>query len=292
MVNSMTGFGRAELTFIGGKLLVEMRTVNHRFLDVHMQLPTSLRHIEQDLLKLIKSRVNRGKFDLKVEIEENRGRLKKLQVNETLYDDYIKTMRRFMKTENVEQKISLDSSLIDLGIIEVVDDESTTNGLEELVLNTSKDALVQLLSMRETEGEYLYGDVYERLLELEQMELKIKGYVPEVETMYRERLESKLSESYRSLNEHDERLHQEIAFLLDKSDITEELTRLHSHRLQFLQTLTEQPPMGRKLEFILQEMNREINTIGSKANHAEISKSVVSFKAELEKLREQAQNIE
>ena len=289
----MTGYGRAEGQKDDYTYLVEVRSVNNRFIEINTRLPKAHIDLEQPLKKLIKSYCSRGSITLSISIvnsNENTGEWK-VKPNLPLATQYVTALNQIRDSLKLEGKIDLKSVI---GIRDIVKIEplAVEPANHELILNTATQALSSLQKMRKEEGVNLQKDLEQRIDAIESHATKIESYYPEVVKEY----QNKLKERIKSLNEDIEpdetRIAQETALLADRCDITEEITRLRSHLNQFRNFFNTNEPIGRKLEFITQEINREVNTTGSKSTDIKISNKVIEIKSELEKIREQVQNIE
>jgi len=291
MIKSMTGFGRGEAEREGVTVTVEAISVNNRFCDVAVRMPRSFSEMESKLAEKVRARIRRGRVNLSVTCKEAAVGEKALEVNVELARVY-----RDMLSE-LQKELDLDGS-VDVHLIASLPDvfkyepkEVASEHIWALVSEASDAALDALDEMRRAEGERLYDDFVERIGGLEELLHQIEESAPERVVRLRDRLREQVA---RLLTEQvdEQRLAMEIALFAERSDVTEECVRFHSHDQQFLTALEAGEAVGRKLNFLLQEMNREANTIGAKANDATISHFVVAIKEEIEKLREQVQNVE
>ncbi len=292
VIKSMTGFGRGESDLNGLRAVVEIRSVNHRFREITVRISRSYFQLEERIKSLINDHVVRGHLDVYVNIEDRREKKRNVKLDKELLIAYDKCLREMAEILNIEYEIELDdlSRLPDVLLVEEKEED-----IEEVwtaVQQSLQNAINEILEMREREGARLYEDFIHRKTYISELLDKIKERGPQLNEELRARLKSKL---HQILDDHEideSRLATEVVLFAERSSITEELVRLNSH-LQLLQeTLQSGEPVGRKIEFILQEMNREINTIGSKAADLVISPLVVEIKSQIEKMREQAQNIE
>ncbi|MEW4289197.1 YicC/YloC family endoribonuclease [Rossellomorea marisflavi] len=291
MVISMTGFGRSRIESGGHTVIVEMKTVNHRFSELNIRMPRQLMKLEDKIKKQLSTFINRGKIDLFIDISGGGLIHKNLHIDWGLIEDYHQLVNKVKDTYSLKGDIAL-SDLLGRGEFVTVEETEEENAeLDELVMEAVLKASDELRKMRVEEGKALHSDF---LIHLDQIRIcldELSAHAPAVTLQYRERLRKRIREW--SEGDPDEaRLLSEVAIFADKSDITEELTRLGSHLQYFHATLNQDGVMGRKLDFIIQEMNREVNTIGSKANDSSISTLVVELKSALEKVREQVQNVE
>jgi uncharacterized protein (TIGR00255 family) len=292
MIKSMTGFGRRQGAWSDGMVSVEVRSVNHRFLETSIRLPKSMSGLEERFKKTIQQHCLRGRVDLTVLIQGNRGSARTVQLDVGLAKQYHQTLRTLQRT--LKLKGSIDIGLM-AGFRDIIalseqptDDPKFTKMVEKLGLLAVSD----LAKMREKEGALLAQDILARLDQVRGRRMVVSSRAPHIaqETFDRmkQRVEKLLADSIPDLP----RLNQELALYADRCDITEELVRLDTHMLQFERALQGTEPVGKTLDFLLQEMGREVNTVGSKANDAAIRADVVRMKAELERMREQIQNVE
>ena len=292
MLKSMTGYGSAESVFKDGRITIEIKSVNHRYLDISCRIPKILPGWEGQARNIISKRFSRGRFDVFVQLDSNREKVPEFQLNIPLALQYFSVLKELRDELDLSGEIDVEMLTRVKDIITVKEIESGLEGEEQAFLEALNTALDSLERMRCAEGEVLYGDIYAKVNSIERLIHDIRDRSPQVLIEYKEKLEKRVKE-LSSVVEFDVlRLNQEVAFLAERSDITEELVRIGSHMKQFEVMMKINEPVGRKLDFLLQEINREINTIAAKANDAEISQKVVEVKTELEKIREQAHNIE
>lgn len=287
----MTGFGRGEKEGTGKKFVVEIKSVNHRYSEIVVKLPRQYNLLEEHIRHLVQKCIKRGRVDVFVKEYEIGESNSKIQVDKELAMHYYKFLKDLADNMNISSNISI-FELVNLP--DVIKNEEVEENLDEVKVILSEavqQALEQLILMRKQEGEQLYNDLKNRINIIMKIHEKISQKSPVVVEEYRERLHKRTVELLKE--QYDEnRFAQEVLYFAEKSNITEELVRLKSHFEQFLNTLNSTGAVGRKLDFIVQEMNRETNTIGSKANDLEIAHFVVEIKTEIEKIREQVQNIE
>lgn len=292
MTRSMTGFGRRQSPWQDGAVTVEVRSVNHRFLEVACRLPRSLAHLEDQFKKIAQQVCTRGRVDLTVTIQGGRGRTQTVMVDQTLAKQYHQKLRRLKKSLKLSG--SLDVALI-AGLREVVslsDQPAEDPKLAKLVQKLATQAFDDLGAMREREGQALASDMRGRLRTIRAHREAVAIRSPKLVREAFDRMKDRVGKLIGGEALDMARLHQELAIFADRGDITEEIVRLDSHMLQFEQTLNRSESVGKTLDFLLQEMGREVNTMGSKANDAEIAGLVVQMKTELERIREQVQNVE
>lgn len=292
MLKSMTGFGQASHSRGQDKWVVEIRSVNHRFFDYSARLPQSLTPLESEIRNLVQTQVKRGKINLFVNQNGNDPSAEKVGIDEKKIDFYYKGLKKVASRLGIPAQISV-RDLITLPHVFVVE----RNGLNvekewPWIEKTVKKAVANFLSMKEREGQLLEKDFLGRLSTIAKAAQKIKTTAEKVILQYQSKLKARVSELTSGLEFDQEKLAREVAIMADRADITEEIVRLDNHLSLFRVTLKEGDEVGKKLDFIIQEMNREVNTIGSKSLSFEISHEVIQIKNEIEKIREQVQNIE
>jgi len=292
MISSMTGYGRGEATGEGITAIAEVRSVNSRYFEVNARLPRSLSLRENDVRELVRSKAGRGKINVVVSIDRESANGIPLKINKAAARSYIKLLNDLRKASGIKEKVTLDHLLKFSEVIEATELDSADEKEWAVAEKALGSALDELKVMRQKEGNELRKDLESRiqLLEgkIELIEKLSKESIPEQRTRLRERVQQLLT----SGTVDENRIELEIALLADKLDVTEECVRFRSHNKFFLEALINEESAGRKLNFLVQEMNREANTIGSKAANAAIAHHVVEIKEELEKIREQLQNVE
>jgi uncharacterized protein (TIGR00255 family) len=287
----MTGFARRQTTWQGGSVSVEIRSVNHRFLDVACRLPRSLAHLEETFKKAIQERCGRGRIELSVSVQGGHGKAMTINLDQSLAKQYHRHLRTLKKTLKLSGSIDLALIAGLRDVLSISDQPPDQPGLARLIPQLLGEALEELVDMRAREGAALEEDLVARLTVIRDYMRRVAGRAPTLAGEALDRMKSRLAKLLEGVPDLP-RLHQELAIFADRTDITEELVRLESHMVQFEQTLKHTEPIGKTLDFLLQEIGREVNTIGSKANDAEIGGQIVEMKAELERIREQTQNIE
>lgn len=289
----MTGYGRKESGDGAVHFTVELRSLNNRFLDIQVKAPRALASLESRVKKAVQDRFSRGRFDIFISRNGDQERAAVLTVNEELAAQYIQALRGIKIRHNLAGDVELSTIAALPDVIALRESREDPEDLWQVLAKCLSDALDDLGRMRTEEGAALVGDIRERLGSIERTTAAIRLKAPAVVEQARKRMTDALA---RLLNEQPDpvRVAQEIAMLAERTDVTEELTRLGSHITQFRGMLDDSSPegIGRKLDFLIQEMGREINTIASKAMDAAISMDAVFVKSELEKIREQVQNIE
>jgi uncharacterized protein (TIGR00255 family) len=292
LIKSMTGYGWGEAVIEGKIFTVELKAVNHRFSEVVLRLPRTLSPIEERIRKLIQSRVTRGRVDGFLNMKDSDGKTSAVKVDKELAGAYYKAIKELQESLEIEGKIKL-KNLVDLpGVLALEDPVENVEQWWPAILRAVESALESLVRMRAEEGEQLASDLLARVVLVSSLNAKIRERSPVVVEEYRERLGVRLSDFMKDSGLTPERLAAEAALFAERSNITEETVRLESHFKQVRSCIETGDPVGRKLDFLVQEMNREINTIASKANDLEICRWAVEVKSELEKIREQVQNIE
>lgn len=288
---SMTGYGKVQLSAEGREITVELKSVNHRFLDISCRLPRALSFAEDALRKTIGQYLKRGHVDVFVNYQNMRKDARVVRVDANLAEQYRDAVKQLCEITGAEDdcKASYYAQLPEVITVEVAQDDQ--DAVLALLKDAACQALAQMVNMRTHEGEALKKDLSDHLALMEKQVAMIAVRAPEVPKLYQERLLARLNDM--QVNELDQqRLAQEVALMADHCAIDEELSRLSSHIAQTRLVMEQQGEAGRKLDFLVQEMNREANTIGSKASDAEIAQLVVDLKSEIEKLREQIQNVE
>ncbi|ALC91042.1 hypothetical protein AM500_15535 [Bacillus sp. FJAT-18017] len=291
MVVSMTGYGSSQRESGNFAVNVEIKTVNHRFCEYSIRMPRHLMKLEDSLKKTVGRHIQRGRVEILVTVEGTGSEEKALQVDWALLDQYFQFASEAGKRYGFDPADAFKAILGREEIIHIEERESRDDELGTLILSAADEAGILLKQMRLAEGAALKADLSGNLNRCDKLVKELEQYAPQVAGQYRDRLAARMEELLGS--EIDEsRLLSEVALFADKSDIHEELARLNSHISQFFHILDSGEAIGRKLDFLVQEMNREANTIGSKANDSAIAKRIVELKSLIEKLKEQVQNIE
>lgn len=292
MPKSMTGYGRSKMLFGAREITVEIRSVNHKFFEFSSRVPRQYGYIEDKLKALFSASISRGKVEAYVSISTNDGSDVSVEVNTPLAENYISALRKANSTLNLTDDITLTRLFGIPDIFTVTKAETDENELWEEVRATASAALEGFVDMRRREGERLKADILTKLDYIEETVAKIELRSPEVTKEYRERLYQKLCDILQDKNIDEARILTETAIFADKTAVDEETVRLKSHVASFRELLELDEPIGKKLDFLVQEMNREVNTTGSKCSDLTITKMVVDLKSTIEKVREQIQNIE
>ncbi len=292
VLRSMTGYGRSQKILGGRDILVEIRSVNHRYYEYSSRIPRSYNYIDEKLKALLKTSVSRGKIEVAVTINNIEGKDTEIAINKGVAEGYVTALRSVSEELGLVDDITL-SKLIKLP--DVFSVQKTPDDEEQIwkdVSEVTAEALAKFVEMRQVEGERLRSDVIEKADNILSMVGCVEEISPQTVENYRNRLFKKISEILEDKNIDEQRILTEAAVFADKVAVDEETVRLRSHISQLKTMLDSDEPVGRKLDFIVQEMNREVNTIGSKAQDLNVTKYVVDMKSEIEKIREQIQNIE
>ena len=291
-LKSMTGYGKGEASAAGGTVTVEIRTVNHRYGEVSVRMPRSLYAWENEVKRLVSAVLKRGKIDVSVQWEEAVGADSVPQLDIAVARGYYDAFCRLAKELNAPQDVPVSYLMSQKGVMKDLSGALDEDELHSRLMAAAQSAVEAVDGMRALEGEALVNDLQARRRQVAEWVDLIEQRAPQVVLDYRQKLKSRLDQLLEGIALDDTRLTQEVALLADRSDITEELVRVARHFRQFDAALLLPEPVGSKLDFLMQEMNREINTIGSKSNDAGITTLVVQVKAEMEKMREQVQNVE
>ncbi len=292
MIKSMTGYGKTEALSEAGKIIVEIRSVNHRYSEVSVKLPRQLLALENDVRKSVADQLKRGKIEIYIQLEGAIGATALPSVNIQLAKAYYEAFTKMKESLGLSDPVPLSLIAAQKELLIVEERGIAAESLRESLIAVVREATASLDAMRIREGKALLTDLKMRRATLSGLITRITGRAPAAAAENAARFKARVMQLAGESGVDDGRLAQEIALMADRCDITEELVRLDSHLKQFDGTLELAEPVGRKLDFLIQELNREVNTIGSKANDAEITALIVELKAELEKIREQAQNIE
>lgn len=291
MIKSMTGYGKATLTKELRTYQIEIKSVNHRYLDISIKMPRVLSYLEEKIKKEIAKKIKRGKIDVYITFENASAEGKEIKINTEIAKVYIQELRKLAKEENLQDNIEVTeiSKFPDVLSIQNAEEDET---IKQEVIEVTKMATENLVQMRKTEGNKMAEDLLSRIESINKKIQEISGLSTGLIEEYVVKLEGRIKEILKNQEVDETRLAQEVVIYADKCSIEEEVTRLKSHILQFKEFLNSEEAIGKKLDFMVQEMNRETNTIGSKANNLEITNGVIDIKTELENIREQIQNIE
>lgn len=292
MIKSMTGYGRAEAVCQNKSIIVETKSVNHRFLEVILRMPSALFPLELEYKKKIAEKFKRGRIEVFIKLEGEGADVSKVNLNLEIARDYFNVLSRLKEEFNLESPLTIQTLAGFRDIFTPPAETQIDADFLNQVEKTFLQALEILAGMRQEEGLAMFQDMQMRLKEISEILQNINSRAPQVVMEYQKRLSERVKELAEGYTLDDARLAQEVAIMADRTDITEEIVRMNSHIGQFESLLQSEGTEGRKIDFLLQEMNREINTIGSKVSDVAITRYVIEVKSELGKLREQAQNIE
>lgn len=292
MIRSMTGFGRGYCIQDGKEFTVEIKTVNSRYCDISIKIPRHINFLEDIIRNAVSKNISRGKVDVYVSFSDNCSDSKNIIIDDSLIVAYLKTVNFIKNTYGILDDMTTSKIMSFQDVLKIEKSEQDESVLSKVLINALEEAFNSLVNMRENEGENIKQNLQIKLSIIEQNLQKIKSKAPLLVNEYREKLNNRLKELLDSDIIDESRLAFEVSVFADKSSIDEEIVRFESHINQFKTTIRTSQPIGRRLDFIIQEMNRETNTIGSKAGSLSIINCVIEIKNELEKLREQVQNIE
>ncbi|MGE4283328.1 MAG: YicC/YloC family endoribonuclease [Clostridia bacterium] len=292
MIRSMTGFGRSEAVDNTKEIVIEIKSVNHRYTDFSIHVSRYYNFLEDKIREYLQSYVSRGKVDVYVSIESREAEDRLVSLNAALAGSYIQALKQLKDTFDLHDDINVSDIARFNDVLKLERKEEDQDKLWELVKDALAPAVEDFIAMREREGLRLADDLIERGAFIAHQLDEIEVRSPQVVEEYREKIRQRIEDYLKNVPVDENRLLTEVAIFADRTSITEEIVRLKSHLIELKEILTGGQAVGRKLDFLIQEMNREINTIGSKANELYISKRVVEIKAEIEKLREQVQNLE
>lgn len=288
----MTGFCKTEAQKEDFSCSIEIRSVNHRFLEGRVSLPNEFQYLSETLKKQLKSQLSRGKVDVSISLKTEEKTAVKLTLNKGVWES-VKRLKAEVE-EDLNCKVDINMSNL-LGIKDLVSYEKSsleTEKYEAFIKSSLQEAITELVKMRQYEGELLYKEIDLHLTNLKQNIDLVPQYLDEMASNFKERLVKNISKLNIDVSADDPRIIQEIGIFADKSDISEELERFNTHLIHFRKLLDDEGAVGRKLDFLTQELNREANTLCSKSNHTKVSQIGVELKSEIEKIREQIQNIE
>ncbi len=292
MVRSMTGFGRAKAEVNGLDITVEIKSVNHRYFEFSCRVPRAYSFLEEKIKSKLSAAISRGKVEVSILIDDNTENATLVEIDREYTAAYLKAIKLLSKEFGIKNDVKASALVGNNDIFKVkrqtIDDEVVTSA----VFTVLEDAVKNFISMRTVEGERLFNDVKTRTEYILEKVAFIEERSPKTVTEYRNRIEQKIKELLGDTTIDEQRILTEVAIFADKVAVAEETVRLRSHIKQFESLVSSSDPVGRKLDFIVQEMNREANTIGSKAQDIEIAHTVVDIKSEIEKIREQIQNME
>jgi uncharacterized protein (TIGR00255 family) len=293
MIQSMTGFGKGTASDGVNEISIELKTLNNRYLDINMRIPKDLSFLEEDIRGLLKRHIRRGRVEVYLTYEQSEGASAQVTVDHGLLRQYIQAFQEIRERYGMEMDMTVSDMVKLPDVIQLKRGEADEDAIGRMAREALKQAIEGLVEMRGREGANLAQDIGERAEVLSGMLREVEERSPMVVREYQEKLQSRIQELCKDTAVLDEtRLESEVAYMADRSDITEEITRLHSHLAELESLIQSDGAVGRKLDFLIQEINREINTIGSKSSDLSITRLVVDMKSEAERIREQVQNIQ
>jgi len=291
MIKSMTGYGKSNLSINSREYQVEIKTVNHKYIDTNIKIPRIISYLEEDVRKLITSKIKRGKIDISISFENYSKDGNDIKINVDLAKMYIQNLRKLAEEENISSNIEV-TEITRLPDVLTIKSNLDEEQIKKELLQTVEEATDNLINMRQREGEQISRDILSKIEVIEHKKQEIFMLSTGLIDDYVVKLETRIKELLKTEDLDKTRLMQEVVIYADKCSVEEEITRLTSHIEQLRNLINTNEPSGKKMDFIIQEMNRETNTIGSKANNLEITNRVVDIKTILEDVREQIQNIE
>lgn len=292
MIKSMTGFGAGDAETADFKVHIEVKAVNQRFLETNYHMPYSMNMFENQLTKKIKEYASRGKLDINIRFQDLRDKAVTVKVDKGLVAAYGQALQEISSQLELSAPVTAAQIASYPDVLKLNEENADLEAAQPVLMQAMAQALESFVAMREAEGQNIQRDLLARIATLENFVGELEKLAPEIVAAYRQRLENLLREYLAKEDIEESRIIQEVALFTDKVNYTEETVRMRSHFDQFRQIITAGEPVGRKLDFLIQEMNREINTVASKANSAGAAQFVVDVKSEIEKIREQIQNIE
>ena len=291
-MKSMTGFGRAKLEKSNRIYTIEIKSVNHKYNDISIKMPRSFSYLEDKIKKEISSNIARGKIDVYISFENYSEEGKQIIINKELVNEYMKQFKLLAEQNNLRLDLPVTEITKLPDVLTLKETEEAEDVIEGELLECLKEAINNFTNMREQEGNKIKEDLTIRIARVEKEVEKISEYSTRLVEEYVVKLEQRIKELLKNNVVDEARLAMEVVIYADKCSVEEELTRLRSHIIQFKNMLEETKPIGKKIDFLIQEMNRETNTTGSKSGSLEITNTVINIKTELEDIREQVQNIE
>lgn len=291
-MNSMTGYGKFVVTEQDRQVTVEMKSVNNRYLEINCRIPKALSAVEDAVKRTVKKYLRRGSVDVFFSYENNSAQGKKLAVDEVLASAYVDAAKRLALEYDIENSFTVTDLLRTNDVVKIDAEDDDEGLLKELVEKCAEGAVKELNRMRGIEGATIRDDLNKLIGNIDSALTKAEKRAPMVVEDYSVRLRARIEELLNGVPTDEARLMNEVAFFADKADVNEEISRLHSHIAQFCAALDSSDPQGRNLDFLSQEIGREINTMGSKSNDTELTNLVIYMKNELEKIKEQIRNVE
>ena len=291
MIKSMTGYGKSSLSINSRDYQVEIKAVNHKYIDINIKLPRVISYLEDDIRKIVNSRIKRGKIDISILFENYSNEGNDIRINTELAKMYIQNLKKLADEENISANIEV-TEITKFPDVLTIKSNFDEKQIKIELIQAVEDALEQLINMRQNEGKRISQDIFDKILQIEKKNEEIFELSTGLIDEYVVKLEARIKEILKTEELDKSRLMQEVVIYADKCSVEEEITRLRSHIEQLRGLINSDEPSGKKMDFIIQEMNREVNTIGSKANNLEIVNRVVDIKTIVEDIREQIQNIE
>lgn len=292
MLRSMTGYGRSVYEQNSREYIVEIKSVNNRYSDISIKMPRNISFLEEEVKKRISKAITRGKVEVFISFTNNSDKGRSIEINQDLAKMYIQKMKQLAEQENIRANIEVIDVMKMPDILNLKMEEKDEELISKELTKCTEDAIVNFVKMRETEGQKIKEDLNRRIVKISEKIEKINSISTGLVKEYIVKLERRINELLKPNIVDEARLAQEVVIFSDKCSVEEEITRLKSHISQFMSLLDAEGSNGKRIDFLIQEMNRETNTIGSKANNLEITNYVVEIKTELENIREQIQNIE
>ena len=292
MLRSMTGYGRGKYENDSREYIVEIKSVNNRYTDISIKMPRSISFLEENVKKNISNSITRGKVEVFITFTNNSNKGRSIEINRELAKNYIEEMKNLASQENINANIEVIDVMKMPDVLNIKIDENDEAVITDQLTKCTEEAVANFIKMREVEGEKIKQDLSNRILKISEKIEKINSISTGLVEEYIVKLERRVNELLKPNLVDETRLAQEVVIYSDKCSVEEEITRLKSHISQFMKLLEKENSNGKRLDFLIQEMNRETNTIGSKANSIDITNYVVDIKTELENIREQIQNIE
>ena len=291
MIKSMTGYGKSSLSINSRDYQVEIKAVNHKYIDINIKLPRVISYLEDDIRKIVNSKIKRGKIDISILFENYSNEGNDIRINTELAKMYIQNLKKLADEENISANIEV-TEITKFPDVLTIKSNFDEKQIKIELIQAVEDALEQLINMRQNEGNRISQDIFDKILQKEKNSEEIFELSTGLIEEYVVKLEARIKEILKTEELDKSRLMQEVVIYADKCSVEEEITRLRSHIEQLRGLINSDEPSGKKMDFIIQEMNREVNTIGSKAYNLEIVNRVVDIKTILEDIREQIQNIE
>jgi uncharacterized protein (TIGR00255 family) len=288
----MTGYGRGVFSTEEYSITIDLKSINHRYLELYFKIPKAYQFLEDKLRREIAGKISRGKVEISLLIENLSPAEVRVELNQSIITSYLKAIRELQSNYAIAGEVDISTFISLPEIFKTLQPEEDQERLVQIVGQALDMALKSLVANRRLEGDGLCQDIRNKLQTLDKYRVGLLGLASQVVATYQEKLTKRIQELTSGVDIDPNRLATEVAIFADKSDITEETVRIESHLKQFQQIFDSNEPIGRRMDFLIQELNREINTVGSKASDINIAQLVINFKAELEKIREQIQNIE